>query len=401
MSPYEPSRNRLAAGLLALTAAGALLACLAVPARALSPVPPVVSGSGVIVPANHGKGRTLSGQGVKLLPGTGAGSQDGKLTLPVDKLSFGAQPSASTGATLTFKHGKKSVEFTDVRFDLAAGTLAGRFQGGEVPIFWLGAAPQVDAAGGTVSLKEGKLRLNSDTADTLQRELGLKRALVRKNVGMVWLAAAEKKAAFPTPPEPPKPSHEAARAVIGGEADWGVLAPWRAYILGMQGPPQSVGSITVSDGATTNGTMSEASAFFGFPATGGSFEKGLNGAQDKLVLETEGTVKFAKPFHCIVEVTVSDLELTLDGADSAIVLDSVYDIDTPPTCTDKPAVPTDDVTFAALDPSGVTPVYASGGKTITWTGIPATLTAAGAAAFGAGYPEGQELDPVTISVETE
>jgi Htaa len=400
MSPYEPSRNRLATGLLALTAATALLACLAAPARALSPVPPIVSGSGVIVPANHEKGRTLSGQGVKLLPGAGANSQDGKLTLPVKGLTFGTQPAAATGATLTFKRGKKSVEFTDVRFDLAAGTLAGKFQGGEVPIFWLGAAPQVDSTAGSVWLKEGKLRLNSGTADTLERELDLKRALVHKNVGMVWLAAFEKKPAAPTPPTP-KPSHEAARAVLGGEADWGLLASWRAYILGQQGPPTSIGSITVSDGATTNGTMSEASAFFGFPATGGSFEKGLNGAQDKLALETEGTVKFAKPFHCIVEVSVADLRVTLDGANSKIVLDSVYNIDTPPTCVDQPTVPTDDVTFATLDPSAVTPTYSSDGKEITWTGIPASLTAAGAAAFGAGYPEGEALDPVTISVETE
>lgn len=398
MSPYEPSSRRLATGLLALAAAVALSVCLAAPARALTPALP---GSAVIAPANHDEGRTLSGQGVKLLAGAAASAPGGKLTLPVNGLSFGPRPSASTAADLTFKRGKKSVVFSEVRFDLAAGTLAGRLHGGEVPIFLLGATPQLDAAAGSVALKEGKLRLTPAAANAIERELGLKRDLVRKGAGMVWLAAVSRSQPAQPSPAPPGPAHAPAQAVVAGEADWGLLASWRSYVLGQQGPPMSVGSISLSDGATTSGTMSEPSAFFGFPAAGGSFEKGLNGTADKLVLETHGAVKFAKPFHCIVEVSVSDLELTLDGPSSAIVLDSVYDIDTPPTCTDKPAVPTADVAFATLDPSGVTPAHSPDGKTITWTAIPATLTAAGAAAFGAGYPEGQELDPVTISVETE
>jgi hypothetical protein len=149
--------------------------------------------------------------------------------------------------------------------------------------------------------------------------------------------------------------------------------------------------------------LSEPSGYFGFPEAGGSsFERGLNGAADKLVLETEGSVTFAKPAHCIMEVEVADLVVTLDGASSSIELDSVYDIDTPPGCTDEPAVPTSDVTFARLDLSGVTPAYSNGGKTVTWSAIPATLTAEGSAAFGLpNYKAGQVLDPVTVTVGLE
>ncbi|HEX6152684.1 MAG TPA: HtaA domain-containing protein, partial [Solirubrobacterales bacterium] len=174
---------------------------------------------------------------------------------------------------------------------------------------------------------------------------------------------------------------------------------WRNYILNV--PP--AGTITTADGATANGSLSAPSGYFGFPTAGGdtaSFERGLDGATDKLVLQTEGSVKFAKPAHCIVEVKLADLLVTLDGAASSIVLDSVYDIDTPPTCTDQPAVPSEDVEFASLDLSGIAPVYSDGGKTVTWSGIPAKLTAEGSTAFGLSgqYEEGHALDPVTVTV---
>ncbi len=227
---------------------------------------------------------------------------------------------------------------------------------------------------------------------------------------MVWLQArtttsipAAPITPGPKDPEAPKPSHAAAKAIVGGDADWGVLASWRAYVLGQQGPPSSIGTISTGEGATSTGTLTEAGSFFSFPNAGGSYEKGLGGATDRMTVQTQGNVVFAKPGHCIIEVKLSNLELTIDGADSSIALDSVYDIDTPAgmSCTDQPAVPTADVEFATLDASAVTPTYSAGGKTITWSAVPAKLTAAGAAAFGSTYPAGQELDPVTISVETE
>lgn len=373
-------RNWLAGGIAAALACVWLLtapSALAVPGH----------GSAEFRLADHDKGRTLSGQGVTVSAGSPAKQEGNLLALPISSVEPGAAAAATSGGWLRFKQGKRGVTLSGLRFNLTAGTLDGRLGGEEIPVFWLGSPAQVNAAAGTVSLGGGKLRLTAEAATALKQGLGLQRSLRRDGVGMVWLLAQ----ASPTRVSVP---------VASGEAGWGVLASWRKYVLGFQGPG-SVGTITTADGATANGTLSQPESFFGFPAASGSFERGLYGASDKLVLKTQGSVTFAKPGHCIIEVKLADLVVTLDGASSSLALDSVYDIDTPAgmSCNPQPAVATSDVTFASLNLSGIAPTYSADGKAVTWNAIPATLTAAGSAAFGLSqYQEGQALDPVTVTV---
>lgn len=396
MNRTGPMETRSKLGwLLALTMAAGLL--LTAPAWAASG-----QGSAQLRLSQQSKGRTLSAQGVKVIAGSPAQQEGSVLSLPISTVETGAAAAATSDGWLRFKRGKRAVVLSGLRFDLAADTLNGKLGGEEISVFRLGGPAQVNAVAGTVSLSGGKLRLTAEAAGALKQRLGLERALLRKGVGTVWLSAQVNptpKTTTPPAPTPPAPSR-VSYPVVSGETDWGVLASWRKYILGNV-PPGSAGTITTADGASANGTLSEPSGYFGFPEAGGSsFERGFNGATDRLVLETEGSVTFAKPAHCIMEVELADLVVTLDGASSSIVLDSVYDIDTPPTCTDQPAVPTEDVEFATLDPSGVTPAYSPDGKTVTWSAIPATLTAEGSAAFGLpNYKEGQALDPVTVTVE--
>jgi hypothetical protein len=378
----NPSWNWLALiGALAGAAACALMLVAASSASALSG-----SGSAELRFAQHSKGRTLSGQGVSVTPGAPAQKIGGFVSLPISSLDFGPAPAAGTEASLVFKRGKRSIALTGLRIDLSGGTLNGKLGAADLPVFRLGAAAAVNPVSGKVALSEGSLRLTDAAAKELKRELGLDRALVRKGVGMVWLSAQ----ASPT---------RVSKPIVSGGTDWGVLASWRKYVLGNFGPG-SAGTITTAAGAIAQGTLSGPSGYFAFPAGGGTFEQGLYGATDTLVLHTQGSVTFAKPGHCIVEVELADLEIVLDGTQSSLTLDSVYDIDTPEgkTCNPQPAVATGDVPFASLDPSGVAPTYSADGKTVTWNAIPATLTAAGAAAFGTGYPEGEELDPVTVTV---
>lgn len=392
-------RNWLAWGL-----AASVLACIWLVAASAA-VAATGHGSAELRLAQHGKGRTLSGQGVSVVVGSPAQQAGKVLTLPISSVELGTPAAATSDGWLRFKQGKRSVALNGLRFDLGAGTLSGKLGGKELAVFRLGAPAQVDAAAGSVSLAGGKLRLTAAAAGALKQRLGLERALLRKGVGTLWLSAqaTPPSKSTPNPPSPPAPSRVSV-PVASGELGWGVLASWRKYVLG-NFPPGSAGTITTAGGATEHGTLSEPSGYFGFPMATGStatFEQGLNGTTDRLVLETEGSVTFAKPAHCIIEVELADLVVTLDGASSSIVLDSVYDIDTPPGCTDQPAVPSSDVNFASLDLSGVGPVYSDGGKTVTWGGIPATLTAEGSAAFGLpNYKEGQELDPVTITVGLE
>lgn len=382
MSWNEKRRSRTVAALGALAAAAAMTAALAAPARAA-----VGSGEAAIVVANHSKGRTLSGQGVKLLAADGASSAGGKLSLPIAELDPGAQATANSAGSLRFKYGKRAVSLTGIHFNLVTGTLDGKLGDSEIAVFKLGAAATVNTTAGSISLKEGGLRLTADAAAALKKKLGLKRALVRRGVGMIWLSAQA------------SPARAAAQAVTSGSLNWGVLASWRQYVLGNFGPG-SIGTITTSGGATSTGTLTESGAFFSFPSASGSYQKGLYGAADKLSLNTAGSVTFAKPGHCIIEIKFSAIDVKIDGADSSITLDSISDIDTPAgmTCTPVPAVTTAAVQFAKLNLSGITATSSADGKTVTWTAIPASLTAAGSAAWGAGYPDGQVLDPVSISV---
>jgi hypothetical protein len=386
MSSNRSSKSQVARALIALVAAAAATGALAAPASAAAG-----QGTTAIVLAEHSKGRTLSGQGVKVLAAAPA-SKDGRtMTLPVSAVDPGGSASATAEGGLSFRRGKRSVDLSELRFNLTAGSLSGKLGGETIEVFKLDGPASANPSSGNVALDGAKLRLTAAAAGALKQELGLARALRRDGAGMAWLSAKA------------NPTHET-KAITSGGANWGVLASWRAYVLGQQGPPPPsvIGTISTAGGATANGTLASPGAFFSFPAASGSFEKGLYGATDELVLRTQGSVKFEKPMHCIVEVQLAGLEVTLDGAKSSLTLDSRFDIDTPNkvthSCEPNPPLITGDVEFASLDPSGITPAYSADGKTVTWAAIPAELTAAGAAAFGAGYPAGQPLDPVTITV---
>jgi hypothetical protein len=382
MSSHESRRGRLGAGLLTLAAAAAATVALAAPATAA-----VGKGEAAIIAADHSKGRTLSGQGVKLLAGTGAVAQTGKLTLPIGELNPAATtPSATTTASLVFKRGKRSVALNAIRFDLAAGTLVGRLGDSEIPVFWLGAPPAINSVAGSIGLSAGKLRLTADAATALGEKLGLERALIRRNVGTIWLSAQA---------SPVQHRH----AVTSGSLDWGFLTSWREYIYKELGP-NTVGSITTEGGATTSGEAAKPGAYFAFPASGGSYEEGLYGAPSALALKTSGSVKFAKPGHCIIEIKLSNLEVTIGPLASAIVGNLNYDIDkfNGMGCEDIPSVSAPGTTIATLATTGIAPTVAAAGKALTWANIPATLTAAAAKPFEPQYKAGQALDPVTVSV---
>jgi Htaa len=385
MSSNESRRSRrltVALGLSALVA----LSAIAAPASAYRG-----QGEAVIVAAKHAKGRTLSGQGVKLVAGAGASAQDRKLSLPIAELNPFSQPSAShpsaqTAAALTFQRRKQSVALTDIRFNLAGGTLVGKLGNAQLEVFRvLGAAPSINTANGTIALNEGQLRLTAAAAERLEAGLGLKKALNHKGVGMLWLAAQA------------SPTHGPSQKVTGGSLDWGFLTSWREYIYKNLGPG-SVGSITTEGGATTVGEPAKPGSYFSFPATGGSYEQGLFGASDKLSLNAGGSVKFAKPGHCIVEIKFSDIVVTI-GSASSIVADLDYDIDkfNGMGCDPVPPVSAPNTEIATL--GTVTPSV--NGNAITWAGLPATLTGAASAPFAPTYKAGHPLDPATVSVQVE
>lgn len=393
MTPQLPSR--MSVRLTALLAIAASSAAIAAPAQAAPG-----QGTATLTMTQQAKGKSLSAQGVKtsaIAPATKSGPT---VSLPVSNLELGGEPAADVSGGLRFAANGKTVKLTGLRLSLSAATVTGTLGEKAMTVFRFSGAPVVEAAAGAVKLSDGSLRLTGSAAKALRTKLGLEKAIAKKNAGAATLSASTPVAA-PLPSKP-GPSRAAAKSVVSGAADWGILASWRAYVLGQQGPPMSKGTISAEEGGTASANMAEGAAFFGFPAATGSFEKGLNGATDRLSLTTTGAAVFKKPFHCINELKLKGIEVTIDGADSALSLDSYHDIGkvNGMSCEAQPPASGTDVEFATLDVSSVSPAYSPDGKTITWTAIPATLTEAGTAAFGAGYEAGQALDPVTVTVST-
>jgi hypothetical protein len=330
-------------------------------------------GSAELKLAQHDKGRTLSGQGGQLVAGA----------LPITELDVAKATAASSG-TLSFRRGSREVTLTGIHFDFAAGTLNGLLGGEETAVFKLGSA-QLDPAAGSVRLSEAVLRFTPEAARVVRDGLDLPRALRRNGVGMLWVGA-QRTASHKIDPAPPKPA-PVTRPVVSGGIDWGFKASWRGYVI--SAPP--AGSQEVLEGATATGPLTSPATTYGFPGTGGSLTGVPEGAVDALSLSGEGAVKWAKPGHGIDEVRFSDLEIEIGSGGSWLIGDVKTEI--------GPPAESDDVRIAELATAAVTPVWSDGGGAVTWSEVPATLTAEGASSFSGFYEAGTELDPVTFRAD--
>ena len=157
---------------------------------------------------------------------------------------------------------------------------------------------------------------------------------------------------------------------------WGFKETFRAYIDG-----------SIANGEwTTDGGVSYATPVFTWTAgTGGA---DANGALD---VQYSGSVRFTGHSGAL-DTTIANPRVVIDG-DRAVLL-----LDVSGTTQQGEAVAQTGVEFAELDLSAVTSTR--DGDTITWADVPATLSAAGAAAFGT-YPEGEALDPLTITATVD
>ncbi|MFT4283487.1 MAG: HtaA domain-containing protein, partial [Protaetiibacter sp.] len=157
---------------------------------------------------------------------------------------------------------------------------------------------------------------------------------------------------------------------------WGFKESFRAYIDG-----------SIANGEwTTEGGVSYATPSFTW--TGGTGGADADGALD---VQYAGSVRFTG-HGGVLDTTIANPRVVIDG-DRAVLL-----LDVSGTTQEGEAVSQTAVEFAELDLSGVEGT--TDGDTVTWAAVPAALTAAGAAAFGT-YPEGEALDPVTITATVE
>lgn len=185
-------RGRMARGGVVAVCASAVVLVFANVAGA------AFSGYATLRPSAHGSGRTLSGQGVELVPGAGAGATGGVIVLSIDSLEVGGTaPWGRSSGALSFVHGERSLTLAGIRFDFARGALEGSLGGRPITVFRLVTPVDIDASTASVSLSGGRLVLTGVAARLLRKRFGLGRALLHRGVGQVSMGATE------TTPLPP------------------------------------------------------------------------------------------------------------------------------------------------------------------------------------------------------
>jgi Tol biopolymer transport system component len=406
------SLARLARSALALAA---LAAALSAPADAAP-----ARGSLTLVPAG------AAGAGIDIVPTGAARSRGAGVRLPVAALGLRRPATVALRGRLRLRADRKRVVLSHLRVAVGAGRIAisARLQGRRRVVMAgrQGRRLTLDRATGRLRLRRTAVALTPGGARTLRRALGLER-LGAGRFGRVALAARQlerpsggPRPADPAPPsgpptgpptgppvdppadpyafcpvaagsgpgtpggQPPAPVAAPAlsspQAIGGGSIGWGFRAGFRAYVAAGDGDPP----ISTQRGATiaSDGT-------FEFPVGGGATE---GGADPRAVVEAAGTAVFCYPGH-FFRIALLDPAVTIDGDQSrltATVDSKLFGDVYGPWRTD----------VATLDLDGVVPQYGNAGQTVTWSDVPATLTAAGASAFAGFYSVGDALDPVTV-----
>jgi hypothetical protein len=167
--------------------------------------------------------------------------------------------------------------------------------------------------------------------------------------------------------------------VTGGYLDWGVKASFRTYVRG----PIAAGDYVASGGASEN-----ADGTLRFTALSGSYDA-TNG---KTTVRLGGSVRFTGHAGAL-DMTFGALRVELDGTGGGTLY---ADAVSKPNEPGASAQTHTGVALAALDPGAAR--LARGDGTVAWTGIGATLTAAGAPAFAGFYSTGQVLDAANLAL---
>ncbi|MFB7651785.1 MULTISPECIES: HtaA domain-containing protein [unclassified Streptomyces] len=175
----------------------------------------------------------------------------------------------------------------------------------------------------------------------------------------------------------PSPAASATKGEIAdGTLGWGVKQTFRAYVVG----PMAKGRVTVSGGATQaagNGAFTFKDATGTYDTDADRLTASFQGAVNFKGHETNGTYG--------LDLTLSNLKATLDGGSGKLSAD----VNSLGTLTK--GVVLADLKAKSADLTAEKDV-------ITVDDVAATLTAAGAKAFGDFYPAGTALDTADLSV---
>ena len=242
--------------------------------------------------------------------------------------------------------------------------IVGTFHGGAlIPVMRSNRRAIVDPVAGSVRLPGSGLKLTTRGRQVIHKRFGVH--IEHGAAGTGGLGAQA------------NPIMASPVALVGGHADWGMSNDWRQFILGSQGGGAS-GETGVSGGVLKSEDFTLPGHYV-FPFAAGTFEDGLYGDADRYSIQTSGAVSFTKEGK---SWSFANPSIRFQGPTGELFLDA----------GSLPAVP-----FATLSMGAVAPTLSADGKTMSWQGVPVTLTAAGAAAWGR-YKAGETLDPLSFAV---
>ncbi|MCT7356380.1 HtaA domain-containing protein, partial [Streptomyces sp. 15-116A] len=164
--------------------------------------------------------------------------------------------------------------------------------------------------------------------------------------------------------------------IADGTLGWGVKQSFRSYVVG----PVAKGKITASAGATQaggNGAFTFPDASGTYDTDAGRLKAAFKGAVNFKGHEENGTYG--------LDLTLTDLEVTLDDGTGTLSADVT-----------SLGERSQDVVLADL--KATSPTLSAKDDVITVDDVTATLTRAGAKAFGDFYTAGTALDPADLAV---
>ncbi len=166
-----------------------------------------------------------------------------------------------------------------------------------------------------------------------------------------------------------------AQTVSGATLSWGLKESFRTYITG-----------GIANGTISGSGVAVSDSGFRWSGGSGSYNPA----------ETRGVVSFAGSVHFTghdgaLDLTVANPRVRITSPSSAVLVVDVHS-----KALSGPDVDAKGVTFATLALSSGS-ARTSGG-TVSFSSVPATLTASGATAFAGFYSAGEVLDPVTVTL---
>ncbi|MFD8975826.1 HtaA domain-containing protein [Streptomyces sp. NPDC059593] len=184
---------------------------------------------------------------------------------------------------------------------------------------------------------------------------------------------------------PASTAHAENRTVQGGRLDWGIKSSFQSYVTG----PIAQGSWGLTGGAATVGGSQ-----FRFHSAQGSYDPATGAFEAAFTGGVHFTGHRKADGTNELDLTISRPRVAVQGGRGTLYADMASKAKGSGRMSVTAQVPLATLNLAGIDMRG-------GGSPVALDGVPAALTAQGAAAFAGYYPAGTQLDPVSLTVDVK